>query len=225
MLFMEKYNTNEWLKVLTEQLEELCEDVEEMAASGQYPVVTLLRGYDLLETLGDWEKVSYNLEQVQKENPEYVDVFLAALKQYLQSYLANGERLYALMDMDQIKMKAAAYMGPWKRRHNEALEELEQATALWEMAKIAHQAQQEGSFWERWKTLRQVRKMAGFRLERKRTGNFVVRTFDLMQQAQSKARDAELKLYQHNVEYKCTPDVYMKLCEIIQNKYIKEQTL
>ena len=225
MLFMEKYNTNEWLKVLTEQVEEVCEDVEEMAASGQYPVVTLLRGYDLLETLGDWEKVSYNLEQVQKENPEYVDGFHAALKQYLQSYLANGERLYALMDMDQIKMKAAAYMGPWKRRHNEALEELEKATALWEMAKVAHQAQQEGSYWERWKTLRQVRKMAGFRLERKRTGNFVVRTFDLMQQAQSKARDAELKLYQHNVEYKCTPDVYMKLCEIIQNKYIKEQTL
>ena len=222
MQFMEKYNVNDWLKVLTEQVEEVCEDVAEMAASGQYPVVTLLRGYDLLETLGDWEKVSYNLEQVQKENPEYVDVFLAALKQYLQSYLANGERLYALMDMDQIKMKAAAYMGPWKRRHNEALEELEQATALWEMAKVAHQAQQEGSFWEKWKTLRQVRKMAGFRLERKRTGNFVVRTFELVQQAQSKARDAELKLYEHNVEYKCTPDVYMKLCEIIQNKYIKE---
>ena len=222
---MEKYNVNDWLKVLTEQVEEVCEDVAEMAASGQYPVVTLLRGYDLLETLGDWEKVSYNLEQAQKEAPEYVELFQAALKQYVKNYLVNGERLYALMDMDQIKMKAAAYMGPWKRRHNEALEELEQATALWEMAKIAHQAQQEGNFWEKWKTLRQVRKMAGFRLERKRTGNFVVRTFDLMQQAQSKARDAELKLYQHNVEYKCTPDVYMKLCEIIQNKYIKEQTL
>lgn len=222
MQFMEKYNVNDWLKVLTEQVGVVCEDVAEMAASGQYPVVTLLRGYDLLETLGDWEKVSYNLEQAQKEAPEYVELFQAALKQYVQNYLVNGERLYALMDMDQIKMKAAAYIGPWKRRHNEALEELEQATALWEMAKMAHQAQQEGNFWEKWKTLRQVRKMAGFRLERKRTGNFVVRTFDLMQQAQSKARDAELKLYEHNVEYKCTPDVYMKLCEIIQNKYIKE---
>ena len=125
MQFMEKYNVNDWLKVLTEQVEEVCEDVAEMAASGQYPVVTLLRGYDLLETLGDWEKVSYNLEQAHKEAPEYVELFQAALKQYVQNYLVNGERLYALMDMDQIKMKAAAYMGPWKRRHNEALEELE----------------------------------------------------------------------------------------------------
>ena len=217
---MEKYNVNEWLKELSGQVEEVCGDVEDMAASGQYPVVTLLRGYDLLEILGDWEKVCFNLEQARKENPEYADAFQTALKQYVQCYLANGERLYALMDMDQIKMKAAAFMGPWKRRHNEALEELEQATALWEMAKVAHQAQQEGNFWEKWKTLRQVRKMAGFRLERKRTGNFVVRTFDLMQQAQSRAREAELKVYEHNVEYKCTPDIYMKLCEIIQNKYI-----
>ncbi len=222
---MEKYNVNEWLKDLTGQVKEVCEDVEEMAASGQYPVVTLLRGYDLLEALGDWERVSYNLEQVQKGSPECVEAFREALKQYLQSYLTNGERLYALMDMDHIKMKAAAYMGPWKRRHNEALEELERATALWEMAKIAHQAQQEGSFWEKWKTLKQVRKMAGFRLERKRTGNFVVRTFDLMQQAQNRAREAELKVYEHNVEYKCSPDVYMRLCEIIQKNYIKEQSL
>ena len=221
MRFMEKYNVNEWLRELTGQVEAVCGDMEDMAASGQYPVVTLLRGYDLLECLGDWEKVSYNLEQAQKDTPEYVEGFQAALQQYVQSYLTNGERLYALMDMEQIRMKAAAYMGPWKRKHNEALEELEQATALWEMAKVAHQAQQEGNFWEKWKTLREVRKMAGFRLERKRTGNFVVRTFDLMQQAQTKARDAELKVYEHNVEYKCTPDVYTKLCEIIQNKYLK----
>ena len=111
-------------------------------------------------------------------------------------------------------------MGPWKRRHNEALEELEKATALWEMAKIAHKAQQEGNLWERWKTLRQVRKMAGFRLERRRTGNFVTRTFELMQQAQARAREAELKLYEHNVEYKCTPDSYLRIYEAIQGKII-----
>ncbi len=218
---MEKYNTYEWLMELTAQVEAVTEDIGQIAASGLYPVVMMLRGYDLLESLGDG-KINYNLEQAIRENKEYAEAFCSALQQYVQSYLTNGERLYALMDMEQIKMKAAAYMGPWKRKHNEALEELKKATALWEMAKIAHQAQQEGSFWEKWKTLREVRKMAGFRLERKRTGNFVVRTFDLMQQARAKAREAELNLYNHNVEYKCTPDVYMKLCELIQNKYLKK---
>ena len=210
---------NNWLQELESQVLQVKDDMEEIAATGQYPVVVLLRSYDLLERLGNWEDMEYNMEHYGQEG---TNTLFNAMELYCNSYLANGERLYAIMDMEQIKMKAAAYMGPWKRKHNEALEELEQATALWEMAKVAHQAQQDGNLWDKWKTLRQVRKMAGFRLERKRTGNFVVRTFDLMQQAQARAREAELKVYEHNVGYKCTPDIYMKLCEIIQDKYIKK---
>ena len=208
---------NNWLQELAAQVLQVKEDMEEIALSGQYPVVVLLRSYELLEMLGSWEDMEYNMQQYGKGESAK---FHEALELYCNSYLANGERLYAIMDMEQIRMKAAAYMGPWKRRHNEALEELEKATALWEMAKIAHKAQQEGNLWERWKTLRQVRKMAGFRLERRRTGNFVTRTFELMQQAQARAREAELKLYEHNVEYKCTPDSYLRIYEAIQGKII-----
>ena len=208
---------NNWLQELESQVLQVKDDMEEIAATGQYPVVVLLRSYDLLERLGNWEDMEYNMEHYGQEG---TNTLFNAMELYCNSYLANGERLYAIMDMEQIKMKAAAYMGPWKRRHNEALEELEKATALWEMAKVAHQAQQEGSFLEKWKTLRQVRKMAGFRLERKRTGNFVSRTFDLMQEAQIRAREAELKLYEHNVAYKCTPDSYLRIYEAIQGKII-----
>ena len=65
--------------------------------------------------------------------------------------------------------------------------------------------------------------MAGFRLERKRTGNFVTRTFDLMQQAQAKAREAELKMYEHNVAYKCSPNTYLKIFELLSEKYTNRQ--
>ena len=208
---------NNWLQELAAQVLQVKEDMEEIALSGQYPVVVMLRAYDLLERLTDWENVKYNMQQYGKGESAKLQ---EAMELYCSSYLANGERLYVLMDMEQIRMKAAAFMGPWKRRHNEALEALEKATALWEMAKIAHKAQLEGSFWEKWRTLRQVRRMAGFRLERKRTGNFVSRTFDLMQEAQTRAREAELKLYEHNVEYKCTPDSYLRIYETIQGKVI-----
>jgi len=87
------------------------------------------------------------------------------------------------------------------------------------MAKVAHKAQEEGGFFEKWKTLRQVRKMAGFPLERRHTGNFVARTFDLMEEARMKMREAELKMYGHNVAYKCTPDTYMKIFELLSEKY------
>ena len=79
---------------------------------------------------------------------------------------------------------------------------------------MAHKAQEEGGFMERWRTLRAVRKLAGFRLERRRTGNFVARTLELMQQAMLRAREAELIMYDHNVGYKCNPDVYLRIYEI-----------
>lgn len=218
---------NIWLNNLTAQIRQVAEDVQEIAATGQYPVVMLLRGYDLLERLGNWEDVLFNVGLAGKEavgkSISVVEDFFVALKEYRQAYLAHGEQLHAVMDLQQIKMKVAAYMGPWKRRHAEALAELHKATELWEKAKAAHKAQEEGSFWEKWKTLRQVRKMAGFRLERGRTGNFVARTFDLMNEAQMQAREAELKLYGHNVEYKCSPDSYLKIFELISVKYLSSK--
>ena len=63
--------------------------------------------------------------------------------------------------------------------------------------------------------------MAGFPLERGRTGNFVSRTFDLMQQAQSRAREAQLQMYGHNVAHKCTPDSYMRIFELAGEKYLQ----
>ena len=116
-------------------------------------------------------------------------------------------------------MKAAAYLGPWGKRYKEAREAFEKAEELHLMAKVAHKAQEEGGFFEKLKTLRQVRKMAGFPLERTRTGNFVARTFDLMEEARMKMREAELKMYGHNVAYKCTPDTYMKIFELLSKKY------
>ena len=41
---------------------------------------------------------------------------------------------------------------------------------------------------------------------------------DRMQQAMLVARDAELAMYSHNVEYKCNPDVYMKINELLTKK-------
>lgn len=202
-----------WSRDLTALVEQVRQDMEEIAATGQYPVQVMLRGYELLERLGDWENVQYN---VKDKEP-----FHKALENFRASYIVCGEQLYAVMDMEQIKLKAAAYMSPWVRKFKGAQQELEKATELWEMAKVAHKAQEEGSFWEKWKTLRQVRKMAGFRLERGRTGNFVSRTFDLMQEAGAKAREAELEMYGHNVAHKCTPDSYLKIFELISDKYLQ----
>ena len=208
---------NQWLDELASMVRQVKDDIVEMAESQQYPALVLLRGYDLLECLSDVDKVKFYMGEVDVVSG---DSFLAALQEYRQCYLDHGEKLYITMDMVQVKMKAAAYMGPWKKRHNDALEEVRKAEELLEMAKIAHKAQEEGGFWERRRTLRAVRKMAGFRLERKRTGNFVTRCTDLLHEAQIKARNAELNLFAHNIEHKCSPDTYLRIFELINDSYL-----
>ena len=208
---------NQWLDELASMVRQVKDDIVEMAESQQYPALVLLRGYDLLECLSDVDKVKFYMEKV---DAQCADAFKAALQEYQQCYLANGEKLYVIMDMVQVKMKAAAHMGPWKKRYNDALEEVRKAEELLEMARIAHKAQEEGGFFEKWRTLRNVRKMAGFRLERKRTGNFVSRCTDMLHEAQMKARSAELNLFAHNIEHKCSPDTYLRIFELINDSYL-----
>ena len=209
---------NEWLDELASMVVQVSADIVEMAESKQYPVVVLLRGYDLLESLSDTGKVKYYMQQ----DKAAANMLEIAMAEYVQNYLSYGEQLYGIIDMEQVKMKAAAYMGPWKRLHNEALEKVAQVEELLEAAQAAHKAQEEGGFLERWRTLKQVRQMAGFRLERKRTGNFVARCTEDLQMARSEARKAELKVYSHSVEHKCTPDSYLRIFELIQNNYLKK---
>jgi hypothetical protein len=178
--------------------------------------VVLVRGYDLLECLSDVEKVKYHMQQ----NKEAAEALKAAMMEYGQGYLSYGEQMNGVIDMEQVRMKAAAYMGPWKKRHNDALEEVARLEKLLEAAKAAHKAQEEGGFLEKWRTLRAVREMAGFRLERKRTGNFVARCEEDLHMARTEARKAELNVYAHSVEHKCSPETYLRIFELINDKYL-----
>lgn len=270
------------LELNDQVLEQLCvmvdtvtADVREIVASGQYPVVVLLRGYELLEVLQDAMPALQDLgvmpvlqktgaAQMQEKqktgaavSPEQaaaqvklhgagvveilqkpgvaekqqgvgtvaklqgvgtVEKLQGALLGYAEEFAGSGQRLMEVLDREVIARKAEGYLQPWKRRYEKAQGEYKKAVELHEAAKVAHQAQCEGGFVERWKTLRMVRKMAGFRLERRRTGNFVARTLDLMQQAMLVAREAELAMYSHNVGYKCNPDVYIKINELLTQK-------
>ena len=223
-------------------------DVREIVASGQYPVVVLLRAYDLLEVLQDAmpglqeqdampELQERGVMPGMQEGTDRCAAGVAAdsaepgvaelgaeqklqkaLCGYREEFARSGQRLMEVLDREVIARKAQGYLRPWQRRFEKAQGEYRKAVELHEAAKVAHQAQMEGGLMERWRTLRDVRKLAGFRLERRRTGNYVARTLDLMQQAMLVAREAELAMYSHNIEYKCNPKVYMKINDLLTQK-------
>lgn len=191
--------------MLAVSIESVTADIREMVTTGKYPVVMLLRGYGLLELLEDHFSSRCG----------DCEVIGNALSEYKRVYEEYGEKLEEMLDREIIKSKAEAYMRPWQRKLDEAQKAYKKSVELWEAAKAAHQAQEEGGIVERWRTLKAVRRLAGFRLERRRTGNFVARTSELMRQAQMAAREAELQLYEHNVEYKCNPALYRKIYDMI----------
>ncbi len=211
-------------KFLAERFIEVCSDIEEIVATGRYPVAVLLRGYGLLEIVQDFFAERRSDGKCSAEmcsegmslagDGRLPEVLEEALSGYKSVYERCGDRLEDMLDNDVISQQAAAYLQSWKEKYEKAHGEYMKAVELWEAAKAAHKAQEEGSFFEKQRTLRYVRRLAGFKLERRRTGNFVARTFELMHQAQFAAREAELMMYEHNVEYKCNPEVYRKIYEL-----------
>ncbi len=217
--------------VIAGLVDAVAEDMRSIVETGQYPVVVLLRAYDLLELLQDMQlgrdgkllqdigsKLSGHKNGLEQSGELSGERRLAeAVGKFREVYDRDGERLLQVLDPQVISQKAQGYLRPWQRRYEKANGEYRKAVELHEAAKVAHQAQLEGGLMERFRTLRAVRKLAGFRLERKRTGNYVARTLELMQQAMFVAREAELAMYSHNIEYKCNPKVYEKLNDLLNS--------
>ena len=58
--------------------------------------------------------------------------------------------------------------------------------------------------------------MAGFRLESDRIGNFVAKTFDLMNEAQAAQARAQQALFSANVSYKIKSGLYSRIASALR---------
>jgi hypothetical protein len=58
--------------------------------------------------------------------------------------------------------------------------------------------------------------MAGFRLESHRIGNYVAKTYDLMEDARRAYQKAQQAMFSANVEYKCRADIHSLIAREIR---------
>ena len=86
-------------------------------------------------------------------------------------------------------------------------------TDLHECAKDTFDIWQNGGLFARQKALRILRAKAGFRLEHKRIGNYVAKTFDLMNEARSAYARAQQLLFAADMSYKIRPGIYADIRE------------
>ena len=161
-----------------------------------------VRAYDLMDRI-------LEVEDMLEKDASFAEAAAAYCRQYEKSADVADSGVEAAL-------KAAEdSLAVYQTRLNDARFEAAAAASLHEFAKeVFHIWQTEGIFARR-RALRELRERAGFRLESHRIGNYVAKTFDLMNEAQVRFAGAQQALFAADIRYKICPGTYAKLYQIL----------
>ena len=179
-------------------------DIYDAAASGIYTLDMQIRAYDLLDSLMILQEAGGQIPAAEVSAT------------FCKAWQEHKDRLAQVIDETSLKAEVQERMKPY----SEALEETEAksqtAAQLHELAKETFVIWQSSGIFARQRTLRRLRKSAGFRLESHRIGNYVAKTYDLMEEARRAHQRAQQALFSANVAYKCNPEVLGRIYSILQ---------
>lgn len=185
-------------------LEACTVDMRAVADGGAMTLDMQVRAYDLLSSLLEMKEygIPYGLDNV------VVSSFCAV-------YEASSGKLQNAFDEDMLKKEAQARLEDLKKAQNEARFEAAAAASLHEFAKEVFQTWQTAGIFARRRALRELRERAGFRLESHRIGNYVAKTFDLMNEAHARFARAQQAVFSADVSYKVSRGVYDDLFQCL----------
>ena len=185
-------------------LEACTVDMRSVADGGAMTLDMQVRAYDLL---------SYLLEMQEYGMPSgLADDTVGG---FCAEYEASSGKLQNAFDEDMLKKEAQARLEDLKKAQNEARFEAAAAASLHEFAKEVFQTWQTAGIFARRRALRELRERAGFRLESHRIGNYVAKTFDLMNEAHARFARAQQAVFSADVSYKVSRGVYDELFQCL----------
>ncbi|MBR5013717.1 MAG: hypothetical protein IKY16_03835 [Bacteroidales bacterium] len=185
-------------------LEACTVDMRAVADGGAMTLDMQVRAYDLL---------SYLLEMQEYGMPSgLADDIVGG---FCAEYEASSGKLQNAFDEDMLKKEAQARLEDLKKAQNEARFEAAAAASLHEFAKEVFQTWQTAGIFARRRALRELRERAGFRLESHRIGNYVAKTFDLMNEAHARFARAQQAVFSADVSYKVSRGVYDELFQCL----------
>lgn len=184
-------------------------DIQSVSTGGTISLDAQVRAYDLLSSL---------LEL--KDYGGDVSVSDSLSEDFRKIYQSVSDKIDNVVDVEKHKEEARTRIKQFKDDEELARTSAADAKSLHEFAKEVFHIWQTGNFVSRWKALRQLRKRAGFRLERHRIGNYVAKTFDLMNEAQAKYARAQQAVFNADATYKCKPGIYKAIYEALDKKRI-----
>ena len=168
-------------------------DMRLIAQNGNWTLEAQVRAYDFLEMICD--------RTVESD----------AASHFCKEYDSLASALDEAYNEAVLHAQAAQQLQPYKEALTMAEAKVAKLTDLHECAKSTFDIWQNKGLFARQKAIRILRHKAGFRLETKRIGNYVAKTFDLMNEARAEYARAQQMLFVADISYKIKPGVYSQI--------------
>lgn len=180
-------------------MERCIEDMRNAVSRGRMILEEQTRAYDILDYI---------------MGEGHVDVDT----RYCEEYDALKDRLPGVYDEAALNEEAEQVLAPLQKELEDLRFAAASAASLHEFAKEVFEIWQTQGIFARKRALKELRGRAGFRLESHRIGNYVAKTFDLMNEAQARFARAQQALFSADVRYKIRPGVYARIYEVLTDK-------
>lgn len=161
-----------------------------------------IRAYDLLDAMLQDEVGMYRSEPG----------FSPAKERFMKAF-RHGVPAY---DEERLQEELAEILQPLDENLKEEKFKAAAAASLHEFAKETFEVWQNSGIFARRRALKELRARAGFRLESHRIGNYVAKTFDLMNEADTRFAKAQQARFAADVSYKIKPGLYEKIAVALE---------
>ena len=181
------------------------EDIIDAVHGNRLTLDMQIRAYDLLDAV---------LASDSSGLPEEAS---GAAADFCRQYGQSCEALEKMYDEEALRNEAARMLEPLKQKMNDARFAAASAASLHEFAKEVFGIWQTSGIFARRRALKELRERAGFRLESHRIGNYVAKTFDLMNEAQARFAQAQQTMFSSDVSYKIRPGVHKDIANVFHS--------
>lgn len=190
-------------KVVEKELAGCTEDMKAAVQAGRMTLEAQVRAYDVLEYLSDMSV------RVQESS---------AAAEFCREYETLAAGLERVYDEEDLLAQAAEALRPLMESMEAAAARAVQMTGLHDCARETYEIWQTAGIFARQKALRILRRKAGFRLESKRIGNYVAKTFDLMNEAMAAHARAQQAVFAADQAYKVKPGIYAGIHDALKRQ-------
>ena len=183
-----------------DELAAMCiSDMVSVAQAGKFTLEAQVRAYDLLDFVLSDACTPAALE--------------GWFEEFQRVYSSNASALEAAYDQVALEQEAAEAMKAYEDALKEARFKAASAESLHLFAKETFEVWQNSGVFMRRRVLKDLRDRAGFKLESHRIGNYVAKTYDLMEDARREFQKAQQESFAANIAYKIKPGLYSKIIE------------